>query len=75
MELMEKFLEGQKEFILDFFALINVILLFFAYVLGVGVSFVLFKFFVKSKEPENRKTYWVDSELTNKAENTYLKQF
>lgn len=71
MELIKGILKGQKKFILDIFALFNVIILTFAYFVGVGLSRLLFK----EEKEKSRETYWKDSELTNNSIESNLRQF
>lgn len=75
MEFLKNILAGQKIFILDLFAIINFVLLSFAYFLGVGLSFFSLVFFKENKGVENKNSYWKISNLTEKEISSFLSQF
>lgn len=75
MGVIKNILNGQKDFFLDFFALINVVVLSFAYFIGVGLSFLVTKIFFDKMVEEKKDSYWKDSKLTDQSLDSYLKQF
>jgi hypothetical protein len=72
MEFMKDFFIGQKLFFADLLAPLNFILLAFAYIFGVGLSFFFLK---KGNYIKNKNSFWVVSELTKKEPVSHLKQF
>ena len=72
MGIIKDILKGQKLFFLDVFALINLVVLSFAYILGVGVS----RIFLRNKgKDQTNKSRWIVSDLTKKEKVSFLKQF
>lgn len=72
MGFLKDILKGQKMFFWDAFALVNLVLLSFAYFLGEGLSRVFIK---KEKVEENIYSFWKDSDLTKKDKKSFLRQF
>jgi hypothetical protein len=72
MGIMKDILKGQKLFFSDIFALINLVVLFFAYILGVGTS----RIFLRNKGKDQiSKSRWSVSDLAKKEKTSFLKQF
>ncbi|HPL95313.1 MAG TPA: hypothetical protein PLF15_00830 [bacterium] len=77
--LWPEFLSGFKQFSGHITILINTVLLFFAYIIGVGFSSIFAKIagknFLTLNIDSNKKTHWSKLNLTKKEFNEYLKQF
>lgn len=72
MELIKHILNGQKLFFSDVFAVVDLVVLSLAYILGVGVSRIFLR---KKTETHNYKSNWSASDLTKKERESFLKQF
>ena len=73
MGFMRGFIDGQKSFFLDLFAVINIILLFFAYFFGIGASSLL----LRRKESVKMEGggFWEDLPPKERDPASYLDQF
>lgn len=75
----QDFLAGLKIFSANITCLVNTILLLIAYLIGIGLSFIIAKFinkhFLDLNIDKNKNTYWSDLNLTKKDLKNYLKQF
>jgi len=79
IQFFEGFKEGQKYFAHSISALINAIILSFAYFIGIGLTSMAAKIsrkrFLQTTLDSNSKTYWEDLNLTKKKIEDYYKQF
>jgi len=71
MGFIKQILSGQKEFMLDLLAPVNFTLLSIAYFLGVGLSRIL----IRKEKTKEGKSFWVNSNLTKKEKESFLRQF
>jgi len=72
MGIIKDILKGQKLFFLDIFALVNLVVLSFSYVLGVGISRIFLR---NIKKDQTNKSQWIVSNLTKRVKMSFLKQF
>ena len=83
MKPIKKFLKGFKKGMHDFgqniAVIINSVLLFFVYIIGVGLTSLFAKIFGKhflqTKRSKNEETYWSDLNLKKKPIEEYYRQF
>lgn len=73
------FKKGIKDFGEYITILVNTVLLFFAYIIGIGLTFlfakILRKHFLDLKPSKKEKTYWSDLNLSKKRIDDYYRQF
>lgn len=78
-EFFNGFKEGIREFGLIFTVLINSLLLFFVYIFGVGLTFLVAKLkkkhFLDIHLSKERKSYWEELNLKKKKIEDYYRQF
>lgn len=75
-ELFKEFKEGMEDFNKNITIIINVILLTFVYIAGIGIPSILAKMFGKHfLDTSNKDTYWSDLSLKKKPLKEYYKQF
>lgn len=77
-EFFSGFKQGQKYFGETISIIINSILLFFVYFIGVGIPSILAKIFRKKFldiKVKNEQTYWKPLNLSKKPKEAYYRQF
>lgn len=78
-EFLKNFKKGMNEFSYNIIITVNSILLFFVYILGVGITSIFAKLFKKkfleTKISKKEKTYWSDLNLKKKPIKEYYRQF
>lgn len=78
-KMFESFMEGSKMFGEFISSIINFILLFFVYFIGVGITSIVAKIFgvefLDKKIDKKRKTYWKQLNLEVKPLKEYYRQF
>ena len=76
-ELINAYLKGMKEFGINISTLVNTILLFFTYLIGVGITSIVAKISGKHFMDLRRRegTYWHDINLGKRKKEDYYKQF
>jgi hypothetical protein len=73
-----EFKDGMKNFGTTISIIVNSILLFLVYLIGVGLTFLLSKIFRKKfldTKPENVKSYWKELNLKNQKKEECYRQF
>lgn len=78
MKFLKDFKEGMLEFNLNIQDLVNSILLFFVYIIGIGFPSILAK--IKKKkfletEFSSQKSYWSDLDIKKEPKQRYYRQF
>jgi hypothetical protein len=72
------FKDGMKNFGTTISIIVNSILLFLVYIIGVGLTFIFSKIFKKNfldTKPENVKSYWKNINLKNQKKEDCYRQF
>lgn len=72
------FKDGMKNFGTTISIIVNSILLFIVYIVGVGLTFLFSKIFRKKfldTKPENVKSYWKELNLKNQTKEECYRQF
>jgi hypothetical protein len=73
---LKEFWNGFKRFGENIALIVNSILLFFVYLLGIGLTFLLAKIMKKKfLETEQKNSYWTSLNLSKKDEEYYYRQF
>ena len=79
MTFFKGFSKGFKDFGYNITVIINTILLFITYILGVGITSIIAKLvgkhFLETKISSKTKTYWSNLNLKKKKIDNYYRQF
>lgn len=75
----KSFKEGMKDFGLTISIIVNTLLLFIVYFIGIGITSCIAKVFNKhffqTEISSDRKSYWDDLDLTKQNMESYYRQF
>jgi len=78
-DFIEGFKEGQKDFGESIAIIINSVLLFLIYIIGVGLTSIAAKIFnvkfLDLEKNEHIESYWSELNLSEKPIQSYLRQF